>query len=185
MVKGFTFQFLSPAKVSKHRNAILHFHQEVGENFHEAWFRFKGSQRRCPYHGLREWLIFQTLYMRLQEDYQGSLDIASGGSFMGKTLKATKHIIKKWLRVLYGERRWHVLEMSLLMCTSFPKLMKSLWAMSMLHAISHILSSLTNHYLNLKIFMITLFLNPKEPTSIQFHYHKLLTHHKNPHLKIS
>ena len=33
--------------------------------------------------------------MGLHEDYQVSLDAASGGSFMGKTLEAAKHLIEE------------------------------------------------------------------------------------------
>ena len=57
LVQDFTFHFLPPAKVAKLQNAILQFHQEERNTLYEAWVRYKELQRRCPHHGLPEWLM--------------------------------------------------------------------------------------------------------------------------------
>ena len=55
--QAFLSKYFPPCKTAKLRNDITSFVQFNGESLYEAWERFKELQRRCPHHGLPDWLI--------------------------------------------------------------------------------------------------------------------------------
>jgi len=55
--QAFLSKYFPPGKTAKLRNDITSFVQLDGESLYEAWERFKKLQRRCPHHGLPDWLI--------------------------------------------------------------------------------------------------------------------------------
>ena len=85
--KAFLARLFSPAKTTKLRNDITSFRQEDGEALYEAWKRYKGLQRKCPHHGIPNWLLIQKFYNGLRE--QISVDAAAGGALMAKTLRGS------------------------------------------------------------------------------------------------
>ena len=65
-------------------NDITSFSQEEGESLYEAWERFKELLRKCPHHGLADWLQISSFYNGLTPDTRASIDATSGGSFTNK-----------------------------------------------------------------------------------------------------
>ena len=55
--QAFLSKYFPPGKTAKLRNDITSFVQFDGESLYETWDRFKELQRRCPHHGLPDWLI--------------------------------------------------------------------------------------------------------------------------------
>lgn len=54
------------------------------ESLYEAWERFKNLQRKCPHHGIPDWLIVQTFYNGVSEQFKSTIDAAAGGAIMNK-----------------------------------------------------------------------------------------------------
>ncbi|KAL2921987.1 Protein hu-li tai shao [Bienertia sinuspersici] len=85
LAKAFLLKFFSQKKTSKLRNDISTFRQNEDESLHDAWKRFKRLQRQCPHHGLPDWLLIQTFYNGMTQEFRIYVDAASGGSIMAKT----------------------------------------------------------------------------------------------------
>ncbi|KAL2905783.1 Phosphate acyltransferase [Bienertia sinuspersici] len=85
LAKAFLLKFFSQKKTSKLRNDISTFRQNEDESLHDAWKRFKRLQRQCPHHGLLDWLLIQTFYNGMTQEFRIYVDAASGGSIMAKT----------------------------------------------------------------------------------------------------
>lgn len=85
LAQKFLAKFVPPAKTAKLRNEITQFTQQDFESLYEAWERFKILLRRCPYHGIPEWLQIQTFYNGLNGQTRTIVDAASGGALMAKT----------------------------------------------------------------------------------------------------
>ena len=50
-------KYFPPGKIVKLRNDITNFIQLTDESLYEAWERYRDLQRKCPHHGLPDWLI--------------------------------------------------------------------------------------------------------------------------------
>ncbi|GJT12401.1 reverse transcriptase domain-containing protein [Tanacetum coccineum] len=68
LVSKFINQFFPPSKTTYLRNKITNFFQEPNETFNEAWERFKGLLRQCPYHGFSELHQLDTFYNSLNSN---------------------------------------------------------------------------------------------------------------------
>ena len=79
MIK-FSFKFLTPSKVSELRESITRFAQEENEEIHKAWERYKGTLRRCPNHGLPDWLEIDLFYKGLKPSIRTIVDLSAGGA---------------------------------------------------------------------------------------------------------
>ncbi|XP_038976654.1 uncharacterized protein LOC113463578 [Phoenix dactylifera] len=66
-----------------------------GESLYEAWERFKDLQRKCPYHGLPDWLIVQTFYNGLIHSVRITIDAAAGGTLMSKSTKEAYELLEE------------------------------------------------------------------------------------------
>ena len=88
--KAFLARFFSLAKTAKLRNDITSFREEDSEASYEAWERYKGLQRKCPYHGIPDWLLIQNVYNSLRDEIQISVDAAARGTLMAKTPEVAK-----------------------------------------------------------------------------------------------
>ena len=55
--QAFLSKYFLPGKTAKLRNDITNFIQHTDESLYEAWERYKDLQRKCPHHGLPDWLI--------------------------------------------------------------------------------------------------------------------------------
>ena len=62
---------------------------------YEAWERFKELQRRCPHHGLPDWLIVQTFYNSLSHSVRITIDAAAGGALMGKSTEDAYELLEE------------------------------------------------------------------------------------------
>ncbi|XP_024030839.1 uncharacterized protein LOC112094384 [Morus notabilis] len=85
LAQKFLAKFFPPAKTAKMRNAITTFTQHDMESLYEAWERYKEMLRKCPHHGLPDWLQVHTFYNGLYETTRTLVDAAAGGTFMSKT----------------------------------------------------------------------------------------------------
>ena len=95
LAQAFLSKYFSPGKSAKLRNDITCFNQYDGESLYEAWERYKDLQRRCPHHGLLEWLIIQTFYNGLTHAVRITLDAAAGGTLMGKSSEDAHELIEE------------------------------------------------------------------------------------------
>ncbi|XP_071916278.1 uncharacterized protein [Coffea arabica] len=81
--RAFLNKYFPPGKTAKLRMDITGFSQMEGESLYEAWERFRDLLRKCPHHGLPEWLIIQTFYNGLSFSTKTMIDAAAGGALMG------------------------------------------------------------------------------------------------------
>ncbi|KAL2903236.1 Ornithine carbamoyltransferase [Bienertia sinuspersici] len=69
LTKAFLLKFFSQKKTSKLQNNISTFRQNEDESLHDAWKRFKRLQRQCPHYGLPDWLLIQTFYNGMTQEF--------------------------------------------------------------------------------------------------------------------
>ncbi|XP_038973879.1 uncharacterized protein LOC120105457 [Phoenix dactylifera] len=93
--QAFLSKYFSPGKTAKLRNDITSFAQFDGESLYEAWERFKDLQRKCPHHGLPDWLIVQTFYNGLTHSVRITIDAAAGGTLMSKSIEEAYELLEE------------------------------------------------------------------------------------------
>ncbi|XP_057246916.1 uncharacterized protein LOC130589365 [Beta vulgaris subsp. vulgaris] len=93
--QAFLSKYFPPGKTAKFRNDITSFVQLDGESLYEAWERFKDLQRKCPHHGVPDWLLVQTFYNGLNESVRITMDAAAGGAIMGKTTEVANRLLEE------------------------------------------------------------------------------------------
>ncbi|CAA7041851.1 unnamed protein product [Microthlaspi erraticum] len=81
-------------KINFCRNKISNFRQATNESFYEALDRFKEYIRDCPNHGFKEGNLWNIFYRGIDHKYKLSLDTASNGNFMTKTVDEAKVLIE-------------------------------------------------------------------------------------------
>ncbi|XP_027169461.1 uncharacterized protein LOC113769193 [Coffea eugenioides] len=74
---------------------ITSFSQQEGETLYEIWERYRELQRRCPYHGLPDWLVVQTFYNGFTYRTKTHVDAAVRGALMGKTAEESQQLIEE------------------------------------------------------------------------------------------
>ncbi|XP_017970470.1 PREDICTED: uncharacterized protein LOC108660713 [Theobroma cacao] len=84
-----------PVKTAKLRNDITSFTQFDGESLYEAWERFKKLLRRCPHHGIPNWLQVQTFYNGLVGSIKTTIDAAAGGALMSKNVADAYNLLEE------------------------------------------------------------------------------------------
>ena len=92
--QAFLNKYFPATKTAKLRESITKFQQQYEESLYEAWERFKDLVRRCPHHGLPEWLVVQTFYQGISPQTRLSLDAAANGSLMNKTHQEAMDLIE-------------------------------------------------------------------------------------------
>ena len=92
--QAFLNKYFPATKTAKLRESITKFQQQYEESLYEAWERFKDLVRRCPHHGLLEWLVVQTFYQGISPQTRLSLDAAANGSLMNKTHQEAMDLIE-------------------------------------------------------------------------------------------
>ncbi|GKC25343.1 reverse transcriptase domain-containing protein [Tanacetum coccineum] len=102
LVSKFINQLFPPSKTTYLQNKITNFFQEPNETFNEAWERFKGLLRQCPYHGFSELHQLDTFYNSLNFNDQDALDSAAGGNFLDKMPQEGLAIIESKSKVCYS-----------------------------------------------------------------------------------
>ena len=85
LIKKFMDKFFPPSKTAKLRAEIQSYHQYETETLYDTWERFKDSMRKCPHHGIPEWLQVQIFYNGLNYQTRQTVDAAAGGTLNHKT----------------------------------------------------------------------------------------------------
>ena len=101
----FMTKFFPPAKTMQLRSNITGFRQEDREPLALAWERMKDVVRNCPNHGMEEWLVLHLFYNALNPMSKSMLDIAAGGTFMGKDIALTTKLLND---MQDNHSQWHV-----------------------------------------------------------------------------
>ncbi|XP_048494419.1 uncharacterized protein LOC104887343 [Beta vulgaris subsp. vulgaris] len=95
LYQAFLSTYFPPGKTAKFRNNITTFAQCDGESLYEAWERFKDLQRKCPPHGVPDWLLVPTFYNGLNESVRITIDAVAGGVIMGKTTEVANRLLEE------------------------------------------------------------------------------------------
>ncbi|KAJ9546856.1 hypothetical protein OSB04_019399 [Centaurea solstitialis] len=85
MVGAFLQKFFPPGRTAQLMAEITHFSQWPLETLYEAWERYMDMLKKCPRHGLNEWMIIQTFFGGLHPQYKKDITAAAGGALMDKT----------------------------------------------------------------------------------------------------
>ena len=85
MQKEFLKKFFSIGKLTALRRAITTFSQNINEQLHESWERFKELLRSCPHHEVPMWQLVQSFYSGLDDHNRQMVYASCGGSFLYKT----------------------------------------------------------------------------------------------------
>ncbi|CAA7043648.1 unnamed protein product [Microthlaspi erraticum] len=86
--------FFTKQRANLLREKISSFQQGPVEPFHEALERFKDYTRECPNHGLSDGSLWNIFYRGISGKCRFSLDTASNGNFMTKTVTEAKILIE-------------------------------------------------------------------------------------------
>jgi len=73
------------AKTTKMRTAISQLEQQRGESLYEAWERYKEMLRKCPHHGMPDWMVINTFYNGLGWQSRPIVDDVAGGALWTKS----------------------------------------------------------------------------------------------------
>ncbi|KAI3510680.1 hypothetical protein L1887_17812 [Cichorium endivia] len=95
LAQAFLIKFFPPGRTLQMRNEINQFQQRDQESLYDAWERYRELLRKCPHHGLQEWLIIQTFYNGLHPEHKTSLDSAAGGNLMRKSYDEAYRIVNE------------------------------------------------------------------------------------------
>ncbi|GJZ61771.1 reverse transcriptase domain-containing protein [Tanacetum coccineum] len=82
MAKIFLEKYFPPSMVTKLRNDITNFHQELDESLFEAWERYKLLIDRCPNHNMLPVTQIDTFYNGLTLRHRDTINVAADGTFM-------------------------------------------------------------------------------------------------------
>nr|GEV08911.1 DNA-directed DNA polymerase [Tanacetum cinerariifolium] len=87
MMGKFLLKYFPPSMVTKLRNEISKFRQELNESLFEAWERYKLSIDQFPNHNMLLVTQIDTFYNGLTLRHRDTINVAAGGTFMQKTPK--------------------------------------------------------------------------------------------------
>ncbi|KAI3736281.1 hypothetical protein L6452_15820 [Arctium lappa] len=94
MTTTFLHKFFPPGRTTQLMAEITHFVQWDQETLYEAWERYKNMLKKCPHHGLHSWVIIQTFFGGLHQQYKNDITVAAGGALMNKTYEETVELIE-------------------------------------------------------------------------------------------
>ena len=77
IAQKFLIKFFPPSKTLQVRVEITQFRQHEFEQIYEAWERFKEMLRKCPQHGIEDWLLVQLFYNDLNGQTKSHIDALS------------------------------------------------------------------------------------------------------------
>nr|XP_027060802.1 uncharacterized protein LOC113687382 [Coffea arabica] len=81
--KALLNKFFPPGKTAKFRMDTTSFCQQEAETLYEVWEHYRELQRKCPHHGLPDWLIIQTFYNGLTYPTKTHIDAVAIGALIG------------------------------------------------------------------------------------------------------
>ena len=82
-------------KITKLRCDISSCKKIEFETLYDTWGRYKELLRKCPKHGLVEWMQIQIFYNRLNVASKKMLDVSAEGSLRSKQLNAAQILIEE------------------------------------------------------------------------------------------
>ena len=94
LAQKFLTKFFPMAKTAAIRNAIIQFSQQSEESLCEAWERYKEMLRKCPHHGMPDWMVINCFYNGLGAQSRPMLDAASGGALWAKSYEEAYELIE-------------------------------------------------------------------------------------------
>ncbi|XP_027368323.1 uncharacterized protein LOC113874285 [Abrus precatorius] len=95
MAEKFLAKYFPPAKIAKMRNDISSFYELETETLYDTWERFKELLRKCPHHGILDWLQVQTFYNGLNPGTRQIIDAAARGTLNSKTPRAAQELFEE------------------------------------------------------------------------------------------
>ncbi|KAK4264934.1 hypothetical protein QN277_026049 [Acacia crassicarpa] len=90
----FLLKFFPPTKNAQLKGEITNFQQKPGESTYDAWDRFKDIMRRCPQHGLVNWVQIEIFYRGLNTQTRSIVDTSSGGSLLMKSFEEAYNLLE-------------------------------------------------------------------------------------------
>ncbi|XP_074359760.1 uncharacterized protein LOC141699849 [Apium graveolens] len=94
LTQKFLTKFFPMAKTAALRNAHTQFAQQSGKTLCKAWKRYKEMLRKCPHHGMPDWMIIKCFYNGLGAQSRPTLDTASGGALWAKSYEEAYDLIE-------------------------------------------------------------------------------------------
>nr|GEU46813.1 reverse transcriptase domain-containing protein [Tanacetum cinerariifolium] len=94
MMRKFLSEYFSPLMVTKLRNEIMNFRQDLNESLFEAWEHYKLSIDRCPNHNMLLVTQIDTFYNGLTLRHHDTINAAAGETFMKKRPKECYDLIE-------------------------------------------------------------------------------------------
>ncbi|GJW92058.1 reverse transcriptase domain-containing protein [Tanacetum coccineum] len=94
MMRKFLSKYFPPSMVTKLRNKITKFTQELHESLFEAWESYKLYIDRCPNHNMLLVTQIDTFYNGLTLRHRDTINAAIGGTFMQKTPEECYELIE-------------------------------------------------------------------------------------------
>ncbi|XP_063948069.1 uncharacterized protein LOC135152167 [Daucus carota subsp. sativus] len=94
LAQKFLTKFFPMAKTTAIRNSITQFSQLSGETLCEAWERYKEMLRKCPHHGMPDWMVINCFYNGVGPQSRPMLDAASGGALWAKNYNEAYELIE-------------------------------------------------------------------------------------------
>src|SRR3954468_23730590 len=95
---AFIGKYYPPAKIIQLRSNIMNFKQLDNEHVAQAWERMKSLVKKCPTHGLTNWMVIQTFYARLNFTLWNLLDSAAEGTFRSTTLSVATKLLDDMMK---------------------------------------------------------------------------------------
>ena len=86
------------------RDQITTFKQIENELIGEAWTRYKELVRKCPGHGLSEWVVLELFYKGLLPKSKRWVDMSASGALVGKDVDFVRKLLDN---VEYNEHQWN------------------------------------------------------------------------------
>ncbi|KAJ9535713.1 hypothetical protein OSB04_un001134 [Centaurea solstitialis] len=105
MSEAFLQKFFPPGRTAQLMAEITHFSQWPLETFYEAWERYKDMIKKCPHHGLSNWVIIQTFFGGLHPQFKNDITAAAGGCLMDKTYDEAVELIENLAEHSYSTPR--------------------------------------------------------------------------------
>ncbi|XP_027060802.2 uncharacterized protein [Coffea arabica] len=93
--KALLNKFFPPGKTAKFRMDTTSFCQQEAETLYEVWEHYRELQRKCPHHGLPDWLIIQTFYNGLTYPTKTHIDAVAIGALIGKLIEEAQQLIEE------------------------------------------------------------------------------------------
>ncbi|KAJ9560069.1 hypothetical protein OSB04_005229 [Centaurea solstitialis] len=105
MIRAFLNKFFPPGRTAQLLAEITHFTQGDLESLYETWERYKGLLKKCPHHGLNNWMIIQTFFGGLHQQFKNDITAAAGGALMNKTFEEAWELIENLAEHSYATPR--------------------------------------------------------------------------------